>query len=339
MHFMHDLKILSDQVIHQHMLETSQKERELTLIMISLIEEASRRKFYLDLGFATLYDYLTLGLKYSSGAAMRRISCARLAKEIPEIKTQILDGTLTLSNVSQVEQYIRNEAKHDHVMSTEEKKEVLKIVAGKSVRQAESTLGQLSSAPEHHLKDKVKTVNSTLVQVTFSATPEFMNQLEECQGLLGHRMPGATIGEILAEMMKFGIAGLRKQKFKVKETEHEGQEPLVFEQKGKQEAGSVTEDNFISGVGNNSADYIPAAVKRAVSQRDRGRCVVVNPLTGKVCGSQAKVEFDHYPIPKAMGGPSTVDNLRLACSKCNLLHAVHFYGREKIVTMMKSGGE
>ena len=334
---MDNLKTLSDQSIHQHMLESSKKERELTLLMISLVEEADRRKFYLDLGFATLYDYMTLGLKYSGGAAMRRISSARLTKEIPEIKEQILDGTLSLTNVSQAEQFIRNEAKHDHVMSIEEKKEVLKLIAGKSVRQAESTLIEISAAPEQtHLKDKVKIVSPTLTQITFSASPEFMIQLEEAKGLLAHRLLNATVSEVLAEIMKFGLDGLRKQKFKVKKRE---QESFVSEENKREQESITSEENSTSSAGNASSDYIRAVVQRAVFHRDQGRCVVINPLTGEKCGSQLKLELDHYPIPRAMNGPSTVGNLRLACKKCNLLHAVHVYGREKIVEKMSGGRE
>src|SRR4051794_40632648 len=107
-----EFKKLSDQDLHHKMLFTSKRERDLTAQMISMIEEAARRKFFLDFGFATLFDYLTQGLKYSAGAAMRRISAAKIAREIPEVKDRILDGSLSLSHLSQVEQFFRNEEKY-----------------------------------------------------------------------------------------------------------------------------------------------------------------------------------------------------------------------------------
>src|SRR5690242_11832231 len=103
-----ELKNLSDQQLHQTMLMSSEEERELTAQMISMIEETSRRKFYLDLGFESLFDYLTIGLKYSAASAMRRISAARIAEEIPEIKEHVLDGSLSLSNLAQAEKFFRH---------------------------------------------------------------------------------------------------------------------------------------------------------------------------------------------------------------------------------------
>jgi hypothetical protein len=61
---------------------------------------------------------------------------------------------------------------------------------------------------------------------------------------------------------------------------------------------------------------IPQAVKDAVWVKYKGRCAFVGPK-GKRCNSTHNLQFDHYPIPFARGGPSTVDNLRLLCAKHN----------------------
>jgi hypothetical protein len=56
---------------------------------------------------------------------------------------------------------------------------------------------------------------------------------------------------------------------------------------------------------------VPAHVEREVRLRDGDRCQF--PLdAGGVCGSTWKVELDHV-IPDALGGPTTVANLRCAC--------------------------
>ncbi|HEX9052205.1 MAG TPA: HNH endonuclease signature motif containing protein, partial [Anaeromyxobacter sp.] len=57
--------------------------------------------------------------------------------------------------------------------------------------------------------------------------------------------------------------------------------------------------------------YVPAHVRRAVWKRDGGRCQF-RLASGEICGSTLRVEIDHV-IPRALGGPSTVDNCRLAC--------------------------
>ncbi len=63
-------------------------------------------------------------------------------------------------------------------------------------------------------------------------------------------------------------------------------------------------------------EHVPAHVRRAVWERDGGRCQ--HPLaSGGFCGSSFQVEIDHI-VPRALGGPPTVENLRCACKAHNL---------------------
>jgi 5-methylcytosine-specific restriction endonuclease McrA len=71
-------------------------------------------------------------------------------------------------------------------------------------------------------------------------------------------------------------------------------------------------------------DHIPAAVKRAVWSRDGGRCQWAID-SGGICGSTLRLEIDHV-VPRARGGPSTVDNCRLTCRTHNQLAARQVYG-------------
>lgn len=53
---------------------------------------------------------------------------------------------------------------------------------------------------------------------------------------------------------------------------------------------------------------IPREVRRAVFERDEGKC-------GE-CGSTFDLQYDHV-IPVALGGATTVQNLQLLCADCN----------------------
>ena len=57
---------------------------------------------------------------------------------------------------------------------------------------------------------------------------------------------------------------------------------------------------------------IPAAIKRAVWERDQGRCSYVDPTTGRRCSSRHLLQIDHIR-PRASGGGAHPDNLRLLC--------------------------
>ncbi|MDD9984864.1 MAG: HNH endonuclease signature motif containing protein [Spirochaetaceae bacterium] len=57
---------------------------------------------------------------------------------------------------------------------------------------------------------------------------------------------------------------------------------------------------------------IAAAIKRAVWERDQGRCSYVDPTTGRRCSSRHLLQIDHIR-PWARGGGARLDNLRLLC--------------------------
>ena len=65
--------------------------------------------------------------------------------------------------------------------------------------------------------------------------------------------------------------------------------------------------------GGGTGRAIPAAVKRAVWRRDRGRCSYVDRTSGRRCGSQHLLQIDHV-VPYAQGGTAEPNNLRLLCA-------------------------
>ncbi|MBK8232193.1 MAG: HNH endonuclease [Candidatus Eisenbacteria bacterium] len=65
--------------------------------------------------------------------------------------------------------------------------------------------------------------------------------------------------------------------------------------------------------------YIPAAVRRAVWQRDRGRCAFRSP-DGHQCDARGFLQF-HHLVPFAQGGAHTVENLALRCGPHNRYEA------------------
>ena len=53
---------------------------------------------------------------------------------------------------------------------------------------------------------------------------------------------------------------------------------------------------------------IPGDLRRAVFERDGGRCAE--------CGSNFDLQYDHI-LPVAHGGATTIENLQLLCAECN----------------------
>ena len=70
--------------------------------------------------------------------------------------------------------------------------------------------------------------------------------------------------------------------------------------------------------------YVPAGVRRTVWQRDEGRCTFEDG-GGRRCSERAGLEI-HHEHAFALGGPPTVENLRLLCQGPHALLAGAFSG-------------
>jgi hypothetical protein len=76
----------------------------------------------------------------------------------------------------------------------------------------------------------------------------------------------------------------------------------------------------------NSGRHIPAALKRAVWERDQGRCTFADSR-GCRCRETGRLEF-HHEQSFAKDGPMTLENLALRCRPHNALAAEQDFGRE-----------
>ena len=73
--------------------------------------------------------------------------------------------------------------------------------------------------------------------------------------------------------------------------------------------------------------YIPAAVRRAVWDRDGARCAYVS-RSGVRCSATAALEY-HHRVPFAEGGASTAENLALACVRHNAWEAKRWFNFDR----------
>ncbi len=70
---------------------------------------------------------------------------------------------------------------------------------------------------------------------------------------------------------------------------------------------------------------LPAALRRAVYERDEGRCRFVDGQ-GRRCPEQHRLEFHHH-FPFGKGGEPSLANLRLLCRQHNRYFAEVDYGK------------
>jgi 5-methylcytosine-specific restriction endonuclease McrA len=80
--------------------------------------------------------------------------------------------------------------------------------------------------------------------------------------------------------------------------------------------------------------HIPAAVKRAVYERDQGQCTYVAP-NGRRCSERHRLEF-HHGKPFGRGGDHRVENVHLMCRAHNGYFADRDYGKKKMKRYRRS---
>jgi hypothetical protein len=132
-----------------------------------------------------------------------------------------------------------------------------------------------------------------MLQVT--VTPETHDKLRRAQALARHLLPNGAVGAILDRALTLLIDHLERRRF-----------------------ASVPSPRLSPGESTASGRHIPAAVRRAVWQRDEGRCAFVG-RTGR-CRETAFLEF-HHVAPYALGGAATADNIQLRCRAHNQYEA------------------
>ncbi|MBI3288036.1 MAG: HNH endonuclease [Elusimicrobia bacterium] len=280
---------LSDAQLLASIDQLASEERGRLGWFLALLAEADRRRLAENIGYTSTFDFCVRRLKFSEDESYRRIQAARAAASRPELLSALADGRLSLSAVSKIAPHVRRA----------DAPEIIARAEGKSTREVEAILAPL--CPEPVKPDRIRTVAvaapkgnddappAALLRVDFSfqGSAALREALERAQNLLAHKIPFAGLGEVIFVVVRDYLE------------RHDPQKALELGRRARPQ-GSPS---------------IPASVRRAVWARDGGRCTYIAP-GGLSCSARRMLELDHK-IPRALGGPSTVENLRLLCRSHN----------------------
>ncbi|WP_374028894.1 DUF222 domain-containing protein [Bdellovibrio bacteriovorus] len=178
------IQFLSNEELEQNLKSLVKQERELLSVILEHIQEVERRKLYLKMAYPSLFEYLTKNLGYSAGSAQRRIDAARLSKEIPELSAALETGALNLSQVSLVQKALRQNKKEAKIsINTDEKRELLNHLAGKSFEESQVLVAQAFNM-EVLTASKVQHQADASVRLELSFTRTQWEKLEQMRMLL-----------------------------------------------------------------------------------------------------------------------------------------------------------
>jgi len=151
-------------------------------------------------------------------------------------------------------------------------------------------------------------------KVQFTASAELHDKLERLRALMRPSVPDGDLAAIVEQAVTEKLQRLEARRF------------------ARTQAPRKTLSQSESSP---TTRQIPAAVKRAVYERDGGRCRYEDEQ-GRRCTARQGLEF-HHRRPFGHGGDHSVGNVSLAC-KCHNRHLAEVdYGRKAIVRRRRSG--
>jgi HNH endonuclease len=188
-------------------------------------------------------------------------------------------------------------------------------------------------------RDDVEPLTADLRRLHVTVSRQFLKKLDAARDGLSHSMPGATSEQVLEAALDLLLEKQARARGQVKKprTTLPGKLPTVPQTAPRNSQASSASGEQQHGPPlalvpaeppphrrDGPREAIPAAVRRAVWERDGGKCQW--PLdSGGRCGSTHRLELDHIG-PWGRFGADSVENLRLVCHRHNLLAARQAFG-------------
>ncbi len=278
------LKNLSDSELVASFKDAVIDEQLSIASQIEHIAELDRRKLFYQ--YSSLRAFLVHEFNLEEGAAERKIRAARMLIKYPVILPGLRVGKLNLSLLELV-----MGCAHRETLGGAEISELLIAVSGLTANAARRKIASLYPRGLDDIpRDRVKPLTEDLSEVSFVASQELLDQLDEIKGLLAHSHPGIKMS---------GVIKILADEYR------ERHHPEAKAQRSTKPVDSPT-STWVSG-------RVPSqSMIRALIRRDGYKCSYVDPKSGKNCDSKFALQIDHR-IPWASGGKTELSNLRFLC--------------------------
>jgi 5-methylcytosine-specific restriction endonuclease McrA len=340
------LASLSDDELLRGLAHLVGQSRRVEADLVAHIAEVETRRLYAREASPSMFVYCTNVLHLSEAEAYLRITAARAAREHPPLLAMLADGRLHLSGIAKLTPHLTRENR-DSLLSRS---------AHKSKRQIEELVSELApqpdvpgvirklpgrptlalasdpvevpkvelgpdgvrasaSTPRADETPRLVSASPTLVQplspsrykVQFTAGAGLCDKLERLRALLRLEVPDGDLAAIIEDAVTHRLERLEARRFA----------RTSSPRKGPPRTAPTP-----------STRHIPAAVRRAVYQRDKGRCCFVD-AQGRRCPERHRLEY-HHRHPFGLGGNHDRNNICLLCRSHNRYLAELDYGRKTL---------
>ncbi len=357
-------KSLPDDELLRRLSTLVNQSRRVEADLVAHIAEVDARRLYAREGTPSMFAYCTERLHLSEAETWLRIRVARASRKHPMLLDMLRDGRLHITGIvvlvphltpdnrkelleravhktrRQIEEIVAEVAPREEVPAVIRK---LPTRSGPAVPAAADpltpqavgragsqltpeTVGAwdranavgpvpgLDAVPPGARPGRVEPLAPARFKVEFTADAELREMLERLQAL----MRSSSTGGDLASVVKVAVA--------------EKLERLEARRFGKTKAPrkKLAETDTTP-----KSRHMPAAVRRAVFERDGGQCTYVD-AQGRCCTERHNLEFHHRKTPFGRGGDHSPDSVTLHCRAHNLLMAEQEYGEEKMAQFRRS---
>ena len=349
----HALAHLTDAALLRDLGALVSRDRGITASLLAHIAEVDARRLYVPAGYASMFAYCVEQLRLSEDAAYKRIQAARAARRFPALFGALTEGRLHLTAIGLLAPHLNaeNVAELMAAATHQGNAQIRQFLARRfpemapapgttSIRpvavrpspasaaspmeidllqlapeQAASVLPQLAPEQVGAAAKPVAAPPGATAQVASEQAVELFRlhvtigqgthaKLRYAQALLGHAVPSGDLEQVLDRALDALIEKCQKRKFAAAASTPSRPRPRP--QQGRRKR------------------HVPAPVRRAVWERDQGRCTFVG-TSGRRCGERKLLEFDHVD-PVARGGQATVERMRLRCRAHNQYEAERMFG-------------
>jgi len=314
----YSLTSLSDAALLRDLAALIAHDRVTMAAILAHIAEVDARRLYVPAGYPSMHAYCVGELRLSEDAAFRRIRAARAGREFPTLFAGLAQGRINLAGICLLAPHLTRENAGELIEAAthRRKAEIEEMLARRLPSSEVSASLQAVPAMASELPQLVPGRVGTVAVVSVgnldehspanvdaspveAAPPSFENfllkltigkstreKLRYAQALLSHAIPTGDVAQVLDRALDALIVELEKRKLGTG----------IRRQPRQHSRPRLPSRRDATG----RSRYIPAWVRRAVWERDRGQCTFVS-AAGHRCESRRFLEFDHID-PVARGG-------------------------------------
>ena len=343
------LQSIPDDELLRRLAELMRQSRRVEADIVAHIAEVDERRLYAREAFPSMFAYCTDILHLSEAEAYLRIAAARASREHPMLLTMLADGRLHLTAIAKLAPHLTRENRDG----------LLERAAHRSKRQIEEQIAEIAPRPDvpvmvRRLPERrtppadllvvpdggdgpilelrpdgvaaseavarrddapppppvIQPLSPGRYKVQFTASAELYHKLERLRALMGSGGSEGDLAGVIEQAVTEKLERLEAGRF--------------ARTKAHRKGPAETEDEDARPVP--SSRHIPAAVQRAVRERDGDRCRYLDEQ-GRRCPERNRLQF-HHRHPFGLGGEHSVGNIRLMCRAHNAYLAECDYGGE-----------